>query len=645
MTALTLQRTRTPVRLGQELGRGGEGVVYAIEGSPDRVAKVFTTSPDPRKIAKLRAMVGQADPQLLKVAAWPTDVLIGPVGEACGFVMPRAAARHDIHKLYSPRSRLEVFPSATFEFIVHVATNVARIFALMHDAGIVIGDVNHGNIMVGPDGTAMLIDCDSVQIQSGASRFTCDVGVSLFTPPELQWVALRGVIRTLEHDRFGLATLLFHLLYLGRHPFAGRYLGSGEMPIEKAISEYRFAYGPDQRTSLMERPPGTLELTTMGGEVARAFVQAFGRLEQTGGRPDARLWVTALDDLKENLRKCPTQSVHQFHRELAACPWCTVEERLNVRLFQGTIVAPLPAPAVNLDALWKAIVSVPAPDPDPPLPVARAPFLLRGVPTPSGRRRNVRRLSILALVIILGIIYNAWQSQLLYILIVCSIILPIVIYTIWILYPGKEIKDARRIRDDASSHWKAVHARWEREASRKIFLTEVDALERTKGDLLKLEGEREQRLRTVRDNSRDKQLHKHLASYRIEPGVVRGIGKVRTSTLRDHGIRTAADVIRLRFERLPGIPAHCKENLLQWREACARGFVFNSADPADASALAAIHQDIDARKQKLVQQLTAGPTHLQAHRQRILDARRQLAPELDRTWVEWKTAENALNAL
>ena len=35
---------------------------------------------------------------------------------------------------------------------------------------------------------------------------------------------------------------------MGRHPFSGQYLGSGiDMPIEKAIEQYRFAYGKNAK--------------------------------------------------------------------------------------------------------------------------------------------------------------------------------------------------------------------------------------------------------------------------------------------------------------------------------------------------------------------------------------------------------------
>jgi DNA-binding helix-hairpin-helix protein with protein kinase domain len=253
--------------------------------------------------------------------------------------MPRLVARRDIHELYSSKSRAEAFPEADFRFLVHVAANIARAFAVVHEQGHVVGDVNHGNLLVGADGTVMLIDCDSFQIGNGTNVFTCDVGVPLFTAPELHGHTFRGLVRTANHDRFGLAILLFHLLYMGRHPFAGRYVGPGDMPIEKAVDEYRFAYGPDRATNGMERPPGTVPLETMGAAIAQLFIRAFGRTDRNGTRPDAKTWVEALEKLKSSLRVCPQASWHHYPGGLVACPWCAVELQTGVRLFGQRIVA------------------------------------------------------------------------------------------------------------------------------------------------------------------------------------------------------------------------------------------------------------------------------------------------------------------
>ena len=144
------------------------------------------------------------------------------------------------------------------------------------------------------------------------------------------------------------------------------------MPIEKAVSEYRFAYGPDRAANGMERPPGTIPLETMGAAIAQLFIRAFGRAGSNGIRPDAKTWVEALEKLKLGLRVCSQASWHHYPGELAACPWCTVESQTGVRLFGQRIAAVGPTGAIDLATLWRAISAVPDPGADPALPFRAA---------------------------------------------------------------------------------------------------------------------------------------------------------------------------------------------------------------------------------------------------------------------------------
>ncbi len=117
---LTLMRARTGIRISQELGRGGEGAEFAIEVQLERVAKIYTTPPDHQKAQKLAVTAEAATPALLRIAAWPIDLLRDTNGTVRGFVMPRVVARRDIHELFSPKSRADSFPEADFRFLVRI---------------------------------------------------------------------------------------------------------------------------------------------------------------------------------------------------------------------------------------------------------------------------------------------------------------------------------------------------------------------------------------------------------------------------------------------------------------------------------------------------------------------------------------------
>src|SRR5262249_49127246 len=224
-----------PIHVGARLGAGGEGSVHEIDGRPDTVAKIYHKPLTPERAQKILAMASLSSPGLQQATAWPSGIILADGHTPHGLLMPRVAGCKDIHKLYSPKSRKSEFPAADFRFLLSVAANVARAFGVVHQNQCVIGDVNHGSITVAQNATVKLIDCDSFQLAVNGHTYLCEVGVPTFTPPELQGRPFHGVVRTSNHDNFGLAVLIFHLLFMGRHPFAGRYLGRGDMPIETAI--------------------------------------------------------------------------------------------------------------------------------------------------------------------------------------------------------------------------------------------------------------------------------------------------------------------------------------------------------------------------------------------------------------------------
>ena len=135
--------------------------------------------------------------------------------------MPRILGHLEIHHLYSVAQRKKDFPEADLGFLLHTARNCAIAFEAVHGHGHVVGDVNQKNVMVSKKGIVAFVDCDSFQVAEGARIFRCGVGVPEYTPPELHGKNFASLDRAANHDLFGLAVLVFHLLMMGRHPFSG----------------------------------------------------------------------------------------------------------------------------------------------------------------------------------------------------------------------------------------------------------------------------------------------------------------------------------------------------------------------------------------------------------------------------------------
>ena len=155
---------------------------------------------------------------------------------------------------------------------------------------------------------------------------------------------------------------------MGRHPFAGRYLGKGDMPIERAIAESRFAYSRDTSRTQMAPPPYT-PLDGRGGSGGHGVCSSAPSMPMArkSGRPSPEAWIDALDALKAALVPCKTVPWHYHLPGTQQCPWCAIEQPTRTKLFGG-IVKVATAAIADLETLWARYLALAEPGPPRPLP-------------------------------------------------------------------------------------------------------------------------------------------------------------------------------------------------------------------------------------------------------------------------------------
>ncbi len=320
---------------------GGEGAVFDVEGRPDIVAKLYSKPQSKERCEKLRAMAALCSPDLLKIAAWPTGTLsAGKPAVVDGILMPRISGYLEIHHLYSVAQRKKDFPEADWGFLLHTARNCAIAFESVHAHGHVVGDVNQKNVMVSKKGIVAFVDCDSFQVTQGARIFRCAVGVPEYTPPELHGKNFANLDRTANHDQFGLAVLIFHLLMMGRHPFSGVPLVNADIPIEKAIQGGDYAYSRNTGKARLKPPPHVPPATMLDPSVLALFERAFG----TAHRPTASEWRTSLDAAMRQLVRCKNDLKHSYLAAAGECPWCDLIAVARLMFFlpgKGAAAAPI----------------------------------------------------------------------------------------------------------------------------------------------------------------------------------------------------------------------------------------------------------------------------------------------------------------
>lgn len=626
---------RKAVPLGKLVGRGGEGAVFEIIGEPDFVAKIYHPDKARERQQKIAAMVATGMQAKVASAAFPISPLFEGGGTFAGFTMRRIGNQKPVHQLYSPASRRNEFPNADYRLLLRTALNIARAVAAVHSAGCVIGDLNHSGILVGPDATATLIDCDSFQFSKDGKTFYCAVGVPDYTPPELQAKSLENIQRTPNHDAFGLGVAIFSLLFLGRHPFSGRYLGRGDMPEERAIAEYRFAYSSEKSRTQTEPPPFAPTLSYVPRELAIAFEACFGPGGANSGRPKPADWISLLQRAETQLVKCAATAGHSYFSSAPNCPWCELEKAIpGFIAFPSPLIISTITP-LDLGQLIAAIRGVTDPGGAPSLYSAMP--IVQGAPSGQNKGSLDSSAGLFAISTLSGVAAA--------VLLRLGHLPPLI---------GLGVLGASAFF--ALRNPNQPHANGPRSHQLKRAWDQVDQRYRTEGDASRFNEARRQseakireyndlpteetrRLADLSRRQREMQLRYFLERFSLVKAKIRSVGSARKATLRSHGIDTAADISRQRIEQIPGFGSATAGLLLSWRSDIERRFVFNPSQPINPSDIAQVKSDIAQRRLAIETALKADLIAVRTVAAEVQRARTDLTTRAKAIWVEFKQAE------
>ena len=565
------------MRLAELLGKGGEGSVFAVEGQPSLAAKVYHQSPLPSdRLEKLAAMISCRSPALEAISAWPQTLLYQKSpANPCGLLMPRIHGSRPLHELYGTSNRRRHFPEAQWHHLLLAARNVAAAFETLHAAGVIVGDVNQGNLLVDRQMCVRFIDCDSFQIAHLGKVFPCPVGTPHFTPPELQSKKLRETTRTATHDRFGLAVLLFHLLFVGRHPFAGRFYGMGELHIEKAIAERRFAFSRERAATLVEPPPASLLLDDLPPTIAELFEQAFRGPDDQ--RPAARQWVHQLETLLRQRKTCSADATHVYFTQLNECPWCRIEDEGGPAFFTSDGSA-TEIPTERLDHLEEKLARLTV----PAFPRLEREFKIPQ-PLRPGRpntRRKIATPDVAAALLAVSVMLCLLAAT-------TPWMLPAGALAAfggggWLLL-GREARSRRAKVIELSKRLEQMQSQLHSVAQtvRTNHRHRHEAFERSLADL-KAKCEHyyaaDTRLEDVLVIQRAAELNRFLSRHLIQEQIrhIPSLTYSLASVLQSYGVESAADIDSLKLINVPMLTPGVTMELIDWREELARQFEFKS---------------------------------------------------------------------
>jgi DNA-binding helix-hairpin-helix protein with protein kinase domain len=408
------------------------------------------------------------------------------------------------------------------------------------------------------------------------------------------------------------------------------------MPLERAIREFRFAYGVDAEARKMRQPPGALALEYMPSLFVRLFRRAF----LSTNRPQPREWVEQLDALAKALKKCDMHSGHHYYRELSDCPWCGIETHTRVRLFNVELPGDDSRRGhFRLDEIWKQIESVESPD----APLIRWEKILKA-PEPSAEiaalaaTRDGRFTLALVFSIIAGILVSCIPIFSFHI--IALIFAGIIARSIArVEHPSLEKIQDRLIRAEEAAQ--RLQDQYDREAGNERWDAKRDELRNRKKSYRNLAQLRRFKLQELEAETRKSRLHEFLDQFKIADAEIRGVVAPIKAALLSHGVETAADVVE-DVEELPSVGRSQAQRLIEWRRSLEQKFVFDPIKGVPREVRSKTEREVDTLRLHLESELIGGPDCLRRVKQEIETSRQKLQPVLKLARQELAKAEKDL---
>ncbi|MDW8224279.1 MAG: hypothetical protein RMJ82_15160 [Gemmatales bacterium] len=306
-----LSQTRYVVK--QQLGEGGQGTVYLVEGPDRRYALKWynveqATSEQREAIRKLVTEYQPPGGVAGRRFVWPIDLVTVDGSERFGYLMDLIDTERftDLAAVWARRRR----PPAR-DILCEISCQLVQSYRALHLAGYCYRDISRSNVLFDPlQGDVLICDNDNVGINR---QSTCQIwGTIEYMAPEL----IRGDERhpSTDTDLHSLAVLLFQL-WIWHHPLQGdreyrvrcwdlqaKRLLYGVQPV--------FVFHPNDPSNRLPRdpeyqtahrlweicPPGLRELFT------RAFTHGLADPRQ---RVTEGEWLLAFRQLRDATVRCP----------------------------------------------------------------------------------------------------------------------------------------------------------------------------------------------------------------------------------------------------------------------------------------------------------------------------------------------------
>ena len=275
-------QTVSHYKILEKLGGGGMGVVYkARDTHLDRTVALKFLPPDLTRDSGARErFIHEA--KAASSLQHPNICTIHDVDETAD---NRLFIVMDCYEGETLKQKIEREPP-TIEEAIDIAAQVAQGLAKAHESGIIHRDIKSGNIMIGKDGIARIVDFGLAKLagQTILTKTGSTLGTVAYMSPE----QARGEQVDHRTDIWSLGVVMYEMIS-GRLPFAGEY--------EQAIVYRILSEEPEPMTSAQGNVPARLERI-----VEKALVKSAGKRFQHAGEIASEL-QTLKKELEEGVAK------------------------------------------------------------------------------------------------------------------------------------------------------------------------------------------------------------------------------------------------------------------------------------------------------------------------------------------------------
>ena len=483
-------------------------------------------------------------------------------------------------------------------------------------ASIVVGDVNSNNVVVDRDSTDAPHRLRQLPDPRRGAVFRCNVGVADYQPPELQTSDLSRVDRLPQHDLFGLAVMIFQLLFVGKHPFAGvlpptiRATGA----IGDNVAARRFFYGPEaQRWSA----PAAGQPDAHGGHARRSrscFVRRSWAIRARGRAPPPG--AGASTDLKTQTIACRSQCAAPPSAR-AALPWCALETR-GLHYFSLLRRAPgrrrrrfglAQFTDADVERMWARSPRSRARSARTAIPATK---IYRTTPLGLWKAKRIAAFAAVAVVVALAVAIlfaTGFGGLALFVALVGMLggLAARPDARRAFALRRKRLEESRKAHALAQREWAAV-ARAARFSENRARLVKVR-------QALKDQRRRYEAEVAALQKNRDREELKHyLESHVIAVNLIPEIDKRTKAMLLSFGLETAIDLCPETLREVPHLTRPQRVRLMLWRESLERGFRAQPRKAPDAEALRDVQMRHVRERLKNQAQLASGAGPIASNR-------------------------------